>query len=87
MTSERESASPDAPSVINWRDEGSKIDTAAHITLDGFVVSGRFLFGEGHASRGGVRRSVYSERPFIFSKVDEGSFSYQSTTCNCSPFC
>lgn len=58
--------------VVHWRDEGSQIDTAAYITLDGFVVSGRFLFGQGHASRGGVRTGVSSERPFVFSKVDEG---------------
>lgn len=58
--------------VVHWRDEGSKIDTAAYITLDGFVVSGRFLFGEGKASRGGVRTGISSERPFVFSRVDEG---------------
>jgi len=57
--------------VVHWRDDGSKIDTAAYITLDGFVVSGRFLFGQGKASRGGVRTGVSSERPFVFSKVDE----------------
>lgn len=58
--------------VIHWQDQGSRIDTAAYITLDGFVVSGRFLFGEGHASRSGVRTGPSSERPFLFSKVNEG---------------
>jgi hypothetical protein len=58
--------------VIHWSDRGSKVDTAAYITLDGLVVSGRYLFGHGHSFRSGVRTSVSSERPFIFSKVDEG---------------
>lgn len=52
------------------------MDTCAFITLDGFVVPGRFLFGEGVASREGVRTSKTTERPFMFQNVDE------TGTCN-----
>ncbi|KAI0247960.1 hypothetical protein BJV78DRAFT_860514, partial [Lactifluus subvellereus] len=31
----------------HWRDEGSRIDTVAYITLDGYKVTGRFLWGKG----------------------------------------
>lgn len=58
---------------IHWRDEGGGIDTAAYINLDGTVVSGRFLFGHGEASRDGFRTGATTERPFMFMKVDESS--------------
>jgi len=57
--------------AVHWRDHGSKVDTCAFITLDGFVVPGRFLFGSGDASRQGVRTGSATERPFAFSKVEE----------------
>lgn len=38
------------------------------ITLDGFVVPGRFLFGEGTASRDGIRTGPSTERPFVFAQ-------------------
>jgi len=57
--------------TVYWRDHGGKVDTCAYITLDGFVVPGRFLFGDGIACRQGVRTGNATERPFIFSKVDE----------------
>ncbi|KAF8228487.1 hypothetical protein L208DRAFT_243632 [Tricholoma matsutake] len=57
--------------TVFWKDHGGKVDTCAFITLDGFVVPGRFLFGEGVASREGVRTSKTTERPFMFQNVDE----------------
>lgn len=56
-----------------WQDHGGAVDSCAFITLDGLVVPGRFLFGDGIASRGGVRVSKSSEKPFIFQKVPEPS--------------
>jgi hypothetical protein len=53
------------------------VSTCAFIMLDGVVVPGRFLHGEGAASRGGVRVSKTTERPFVFKKVKETS-SYVS---------
>jgi hypothetical protein len=47
------------------------VSTCAFIILDGVVVPGRFLHGEGAASRGGVRVSKTTERPFVFSKVKQ----------------
>ena len=35
------------------------------------MVPGRFLLGEGIASRSGVRSSHLTERPFMFTKVSE----------------
>ena len=57
--------------TVFWKDHGGKVDTCAFITLDGFVVPGRFLFGAGEASRQGVRASKYTERPFVFQKVKQ----------------
>ncbi|PPQ64683.1 hypothetical protein CVT26_002773 [Gymnopilus dilepis] len=57
--------------TVYWQDHGGKVDTCAFITLDGLTVPGRFLFGEGVASRGGVRASPETERPFVFQKVPE----------------
>jgi len=57
--------------TVFWQDHGSTVDSCAFITLDGLVVPGRFLFGDGIASRGGVRVSKFSEKPFIFQKVPE----------------
>jgi len=59
------------PFAVHWQDHGGQVDTCSFITLDGFVVPGRFLFGDGVASRQGVRTSSSTERPFIFQKVDE----------------
>ena len=47
------------------------MDTCGYITLDGFTVPGRFLFGEGTACREGVRSSRKTERPFIFRKIHD----------------
>lgn len=47
------------------------MDSCGFIILDGLVVPGRFLFGEGITSRGGVRASKSTERPFMFQKVLE----------------
>ncbi|KAM6500394.1 hypothetical protein JOM56_003408 [Amanita muscaria] len=64
---------------VYWKDHGGRIDTCAFITLDGFVVPGRFLFGEGVACREGVRTSRTTERPFIFQKVhDEATSTMQA---------
>ncbi len=63
---------------VNWSDEGSKVSTCAFIILDGVVVPGRFLHGEGAVSRGGVRVSKTTERPFVFSKVKQTGIFYVS---------
>jgi hypothetical protein len=47
------------------------VDSCGFIKLDGFIVPGRFLFGQGITSRGGVRASKSTERPFMFQKVKE----------------
>ncbi|KAH9483702.1 hypothetical protein JR316_0003173 [Psilocybe cubensis] len=57
--------------TIYWQDQGGGIDTCSFIVLDGLTVPGRFLFGNGIASRGGVRTSMSTERPFMFQKVEE----------------
>ena len=54
---------------VHWSDDGSKISTCAFIVLDGTVVPGRFLHGEGTAFRRGVRVSRQTERPFVFQKI------------------
>lgn len=56
---------------IYWQDHGGHVDSCGFIVLDGFVVPGRFLFGQGVASRGGVRASKLTERPFMFQQVSE----------------
>jgi hypothetical protein len=57
---------------VHWKDHGGKVDTCSFITLDGFVVPGRFLFGEGETWRQGVRSSMNTERPFMFQRVEAG---------------
>ncbi|PFH54215.1 hypothetical protein AMATHDRAFT_135865 [Amanita thiersii Skay4041] len=57
------------PFSVHWKDHGGQVDTCTYITLDGFVVPGKFLFGEGTAYRQGVRTSRTTERPFLFQKV------------------
>jgi hypothetical protein len=52
------------------------VDTCSFITLDGYVVPGRFLFGTGVAWRQGVRTGPSTERPFIFSNVEDTSNFY-----------
>ncbi|KAF8274367.1 hypothetical protein EI94DRAFT_1713258 [Lactarius quietus] len=49
---------------VHWRDEGSRVDTAAYTTLDGY---------KGETSRGGIRTGPNTERPFTFANFDEGS--------------
>jgi len=56
---------------VFWKDHGGKVDSCSFITLDGLVVPGRFLFGEGETSRTGVRSSAKTERPFIFQNIEE----------------
>jgi len=56
---------------VYWQDHGGKVDSCGFIILDGLVVPGRFLFGQGITSRGGVRASKSTERPFMFQKVPE----------------
>ncbi|KAJ6497040.1 hypothetical protein C8R47DRAFT_1113605 [Mycena vitilis] len=63
---------------VFWKDHGGKVDSCSFITLDGLVVPGRFLFGDGETSRAGVRSSARTERPFIFQKIEEDEPSAQS---------
>ncbi|KAI9459412.1 hypothetical protein BJY52DRAFT_1265527 [Lactarius psammicola] len=56
---------------VHWKDEGSKVDTAAYITLDGYKVPGHYLWGKGETSRGGIRTGPNTERPFTFANFDE----------------
>ncbi|KAL6300130.1 hypothetical protein BKA93DRAFT_741087 [Sparassis latifolia] len=56
--------------VVNWRDHGSQVETATYINLDGFVVPGQFLFGEGDAMRSAVRVGEDMERPFVFQRIE-----------------
>ncbi|KAI6118848.1 hypothetical protein EV401DRAFT_1965636 [Pisolithus croceorrhizus] len=64
---------------VHWRDHGSNVHTCSFISLDGFVVPGRFLYGAGSASREGVRSGPTSERPFIFAEYRDAS---SSENCN-----
>ncbi|KAI6028677.1 hypothetical protein F5J12DRAFT_390315 [Pisolithus orientalis] len=64
---------------VHWRDHGSNVHTCSFISLDGFVVPGRFLYGTGNASREGVRSGPTSERPFIFAEYHGASSSRE---CN-----
>nr|VWO98646.1 Pheromone processing endoprotease KexB (EC [Ganoderma boninense] len=57
------------PFVIHWRDHGSKVDSASWIYVDGFKVSGQFLYGRGEELRRGVRVASEEERPFMFSAI------------------
>jgi len=57
--------------AVHWKDHGSKIDSCSFISLDGLVVPGRFIFGDGETSRGGVRSGANTERPFAFREVEE----------------
>ncbi|KAJ7271985.1 hypothetical protein B0H12DRAFT_673370 [Mycena haematopus] len=56
---------------VFWKDHGGKVDSCGFISLDGLVVPGRFLFGDGETSRSGVRSSATTERPFIFQNIEE----------------
>jgi hypothetical protein len=64
---------------VHQRDEGSRINTAAYITLDGYKVPGYYLWGKGETSRGGIRTGSDTERPFTFANFNEGSL-----LCFCS---
>ncbi|PSR77563.1 hypothetical protein PHLCEN_2v7753 [Hermanssonia centrifuga] len=57
---------------VHWEDEGTGIDSAGFIILDGFTVPGQFLFGEGETERSSVRVADNAERPFVFAKVQPG---------------
>lgn len=63
---------------VYWRDEGTKVHSCAFIALDGFVVPGRFLFGEGEAWRNGVRTGPQTERLFMFAQSPSSATSGQS---------
>lgn len=52
-----------------WSDHGGGIKTCGYITLDGYIIPGRFLHGEGTAWRGSIRTGQSYVRPFIFQKV------------------
>ncbi|KAJ6623498.1 hypothetical protein B0H10DRAFT_1786327 [Mycena sp. CBHHK59/15] len=65
---------------VHWKDHGGNVDTCGFITLDGFVVPGRFLFGKGETWRQGVRSSFNTERPFMFQRVEEDETSTQSAS-------
>ncbi|KAG1756650.1 uncharacterized protein EDB91DRAFT_1093789 [Suillus paluster] len=64
---------------IHWRDEGTGVQSCTFISLDGYVVPGRFLFGDGTASRHGVRTGANTERPFVFSQSQSSGASGQCT--------
>ncbi|KAI0362088.1 hypothetical protein OH77DRAFT_1499876 [Trametes cingulata] len=55
--------------IVHWRDHGSQVDSASYIYIDGFKVSGQFLYGHGEELRRGVRVGPTEERPFVFSSV------------------
>ncbi|KAF8163459.1 hypothetical protein B0H34DRAFT_695547 [Crassisporium funariophilum] len=57
--------------TVYWSDNDGKVDTCTFITLDGMVVPGRFLLGNGTSKRSGVRTSETTERPFMFRKVED----------------
>ncbi|KAJ7709703.1 hypothetical protein B0H17DRAFT_999060 [Mycena rosella] len=59
---------------VHWKDHGGKVDSCSFITLDGYVVPGRFLFGTGETFRDGARSSATTERPFVFQKVEQGAY-------------
>ncbi|KAG0699642.1 hypothetical protein DFH29DRAFT_935698 [Suillus ampliporus] len=62
---------------IHWRDEGTQVHSCTFISLDGYVVPGRFLFGEGTASRNGIRTGPSTERPFVFAQTQSSGASGQ----------
>ncbi|PIL23989.1 hypothetical protein GSI_13740 [Ganoderma sinense ZZ0214-1] len=62
------------PFVVHWRDHGSKVDSASWIYVDGFKVSGQFLYGRGHELRRGVRVGSEEERPFMFAQIHPADF-------------
>lgn len=64
--------------AVYWQDHGSQVDTCAYITLDGILVPGRFLFGDGVAFRQGLRTGKNHERPFQFQNVGEFDEQVQS---------
>ncbi|KAJ7172281.1 hypothetical protein C8R46DRAFT_1085385 [Mycena filopes] len=51
---------------VFWKDHGGKVDSCAFISLDGL------------ASRGGVRSSARTERPFVFQKIEQAESSSQA---------
>lgn len=55
--------------TVCWSDHGGGIKTCGYITLDGYIIPGRFLHGEGTAWRGSIRTGQSYVRPFIFQKV------------------
>ena len=57
------------------------MDSCGFIVLDGLVVPGRFLFGQGITSRGGLRASRSTERPFMFQKTPDIGMSQYLSFC------
>ncbi|KAJ6502349.1 hypothetical protein C8R45DRAFT_976331 [Mycena sanguinolenta] len=68
--------------TVCWKDHGGKVDSCGFISLDGLVVPGRFLFGNGEASRSGVRSSATTERPFVFQNIEGGEDEPLNQTVN-----
>ncbi|KAL4253146.1 hypothetical protein ABKN59_004149 [Abortiporus biennis] len=56
--------------TVHWQDHGGGIDTAAYIYLDGYIVPGQFLYGDGRGERSAVRVENGKERPFTFAKPE-----------------
>jgi hypothetical protein len=63
---------------IHWRDEGSKVDTPAYITLDGYKVTGRHLRGKGETFHAGIRTGTgaNTEKQFTFANFDKVTYFY-----------
>ncbi|KAG6332672.1 hypothetical protein ID866_6417 [Astraeus odoratus] len=64
---------------VHWKDQGSNVQTCSFISLDGFVVPGRFLYGSGGTSREGVRTGPTTERPFIFAEYQNAPSSSKNS--------
>ncbi|KAF9246146.1 hypothetical protein BU15DRAFT_38400, partial [Melanogaster broomeanus] len=64
---------------VHWKDEGTDVHSCSFISLDGFVVPGRFLFGHGQTSRDGIRTGPATERPFMFAEQPHNASDEQSS--------
>src|SRR6201996_9803955 len=74
-------------SRIHWRDEGSRVDISAYITLDCWKVTSRHLWGKGETSRAGIRTGTgtNSEKPFAFTNFDKVTYFYFFGSLNTWP--